>query len=109
MKSAPVAPMGTVAAKEAPPLNEKWTYLILSDEAKNPTGIRITLEDRETGRQASMQLTHAGEEAELTAESHDYEAMEWKVMQIIDAGRGGNGGEAVVHAAKDHLRKALSA
>jgi hypothetical protein len=109
MKWAPLAPMDSVAAKEATPLNEKWTFLILSDEAKNPTGIRITLEDRDSGRQASMQLTHAGEEAELTAEAHDYEAMEWKVIQIIDAGRGGNGGEAVVGAAKDHLRKALAA
>lgn len=89
-------------------MNEKWTFLVLSDEAKNPTGVRITLEDRESGRQVSMQLTHAGDEAELTGEVHDYEAMEWKVKQIIDAGRGGQGGDLVVDAAKDHLREALS-
>lgn len=89
-------------------MNEKWTYLILSDEAKNPTGIRITLEDRDSGRRASLQLTDAGEEAELTSEDHDYEAMEWKVKQIIDAGRGGQGGDAVVEAAKQHLRDALA-
>lgn len=89
-------------------MNEKWTYLVLSDEAKNPTGIRITLEDRESGRQASMQLTHAGDEADLTTEIHDYEAMEWKVKQIIDAGRGGQGGDVVVEAAKRHLREALT-
>lgn len=89
-------------------MTEKWTYLILSDEAKNPTGIRIVLEDRESGRQASMQLTHAGEEADLTSEIHDYEAMEWKVKQIIDAGRGGQGGDALIDAAKKHLRGALA-
>jgi hypothetical protein len=89
-------------------MTEKWTYLILSDEAKNPTGIRIVLEDRDSGRQATMQLTDAGDEADLTGEVHDYEAMEWKVKQIIDAGRGGQGGEVVVDAAKDHLRGALA-
>jgi hypothetical protein len=89
-------------------MNEKWTFLILSDEAKNPTGIRITLEDRDSGRQASMQLTHSGEEADLTSEVHDYEAMEWKVKEIIDAGRGGQGGDLVIEAAKKHLREALA-
>ena len=89
-------------------MTEKWTFLILSDEAKNPTGIRILLDDRETGRQASMQLTDAGEETDLTDEVHDYEAMEWKVKQIIDAGRDGQGGDVVVDAAKKHLRGALA-
>ncbi|MDZ7733950.1 MAG: hypothetical protein U5R31_13570 [Acidimicrobiia bacterium] len=89
-------------------MNEKWTYLILSDPEKEPTGIRMTLQDRDSGRQASMQLTADGNQVEVTDEAHDYEAMEWKVKEIVGQARADGDGATLVDAAKDHLRTALA-
>ena len=87
-------------------MDEKWTFLILSDPDKNPTGLRIILTDRGTNRQATIQLTPAGDQTDLTDEPHDYEAMEWKVKEILDEGRDG-AAEQVLDAVKGHLRSAL--
>jgi hypothetical protein len=88
-------------------MDEKWTYLVLSDPDKNPTGLRVTLQDRGTQRQATIQITPAGEQVDLTEELHDYECMEWKARELLDAARGDDSGELVIDAIKHHLRDAL--
>jgi hypothetical protein len=89
-------------------MNEKWTYLILSDQDKEPTGIRVILQDRDSGRQVSMQLTPGGDQVEVTQDEHDYEAMEWKVKEIVGAARPDGDAATLVDAVKGHLRTALA-
>jgi hypothetical protein len=89
-------------------MNEKWTYLVLSDPDKNPTGFRITLEDRDSQKKATIQLTAAGEQVDLDQQPHDYECMEWKAKEILDVSRTDGNGEVVLGAVKDHLRSAFS-
>lgn len=88
-------------------MDERWTYLVLSDEDKNPTGLRIVLEDRESRQRATIQLATSGDQVMLDEGPHDYECMEWKAQEILDAGRGDGRGNEVIGVVKDHLRSAL--
>ncbi|GIU83724.1 MAG: hypothetical protein KatS3mg008_0499 [Acidimicrobiales bacterium] len=89
-------------------MNERWTFLVLSDADRNPTGLRILLTDRDRGLQAAMQMLPDGSEVDVSDEPHDYECMEWKAVQIIDEARGDGAGREIIDAAKRHLRSALT-
>lgn len=88
-------------------MEEKWTFLVLSDADKNPTGLRIILEDRASQQRATIQLATSGDQVTLDQAPHDYECMEWKAKEILDTGRGDGRGDEVLVVVKDHLRSAL--
>jgi hypothetical protein len=89
-------------------VNERWTYHILSDPDRKPTGFRITLSDRDADQQAIIQLTVVGEQVVVDDEEQDYEAMEWKVLEILDTAREQDDAKALLQAVKDHLRAQLA-
>ena len=84
---------------------ERWTYLILADAGGSPSEIRVILRagDDETAWPAA-QVAVGGGEVAVDAAAHDYEAPEWKAVQILDGGMGG-GGEARLQQLKDGLRQ----
>jgi hypothetical protein len=88
-------------------MDERWTYFVLSDPDKQPTGLRIVLEDRQSQKRATIQLAASGDQTELDQEPHDYECMEWKAKEILDSARGDGRGDEVLGAVKEHLRSAL--
>jgi hypothetical protein len=83
---------------------ERWTFLIIAGPDGSPVQIRAFLR---AGDDASTwpvaQITLDGSETQVDDAAHDYEAPEWKVVQILDPGTGG-GGQLRLDAVKDHLR-----
>jgi hypothetical protein len=83
---------------------ERWTFLIIADDGGAPSQIRILLRaGDDEAAWPSAQLALDGTEVEVDQAAHDYEAPEWKAVQILDGGMGG-GAEARLQQVKDGLR-----
>lgn len=66
---------------------ERWTFLIIPDERGEAKQIRMFLragDDPE--RYPRLQVALDGTEVPVDAVDHDYEAPEWKAIQIMQAG-----------------------
>ncbi|MGZ4729449.1 MAG: hypothetical protein ACXWB2_17180 [Acidimicrobiales bacterium] len=83
---------------------ERWTFLIIADDGGAPSQIRILLRsgDQEAAW-PSAQISLDGSEVAVDQVAHDYEAPEWKAVQVLDAGMGG-GAELRMQQIKDGLR-----
>jgi hypothetical protein len=83
---------------------ERWTFLIIAGDGGTPTHIRVVLR---TGDDElawpKTQLALDGSEVGVDDVAHDYEAPEWKAVQVLDGGMGG-GGELRMQQIKDGLR-----
>ncbi len=89
-------------------MNERWTYVVISDEpGGTPVELRISLEDRETQKQATIQVTVAGAQVEVDGKPRDFEAPEWQVRQILERG-GVADVDSYLTSLQDHMRSALS-
>jgi hypothetical protein len=83
---------------------ERWTFLIIADEGGAPSQVRVVLRAGEDeSAWPAAQLSVDGADVALDAAAHDYEAPEWKVVQILDALMGG-GAEVRLGQVKDALR-----
>ncbi len=83
---------------------ERWTFLIIADDGGAPSQIRILLRaGDDEAAWPSAQLALDGTEVGVDQAAHDYEAPEWKAVQILDGGMGG-GAEARLQQVKDGLR-----
>lgn len=90
-------------------MSEKWTFTVIATEpGGDPTELRVSLEDREINKEATIQITVAGEQVDVDDKPRDYEAPEWKAKHILQEG-GVSDVEGYVAALKAHLREALSA
>ena len=88
---------------------ERWTFLIIADATGSPSQIRIVLRAGEDeAAWPRTQITVDGREVEGDAAAHDYEAPEWKAVQILDGVMGG-GAEARLLQIKDGLRSVARA
>jgi hypothetical protein len=88
---------------------ERWTYLIIAGADGAPTQVRATLRaGADPTGWPTRQIRVDGTTVRVDAAVHDYEAPEWKVAQILDAGMGG-GGAARLDALKHELRVGASA
>jgi len=89
-------------------LNERWTYTVIADEpGGTPIELRVSLEDRDADRRATIQVTVSGAQVDVDDKPRDYEAPEWKAKEILGAG-GVEQTDVYLNALKDHLRAALS-
>ena len=81
---------------------ERWTFLILADPAGEPAQIRILLRSGDDeARWPVAQLAVNGQEVPVDGAEKDYEAPEWKALEILRA----NGGtEERWQALKNRLR-----
>lgn len=90
-------------------MNERLTYTVISDHpGGTPVELRVTMEDRDTQRRATIQVTVAGDQVDVDDKPRDYEAPEWKAKQILTEG-GTPAVDVYVGALLDHLRLALGA
>lgn len=83
---------------------ERWTFLIIAGPDGSPIQIRVFLR---AGDDASAwpasQITLDGTEVAVDDVAHDYEAPEWKAVQMLDAAPGASG-QSRLDAVKDRLR-----
>ena len=88
-------------------MNERWTYTVIADPPGSaPIEMRVTLEDRDAAKRATVQVTVAGVQVDVDDKPRDYEAPEWKVREILSGG-GVETVDTYLDALKDHLRSAL--
>lgn len=65
---------------------ERWTYLILADPTGEPTQIRVFLRaGDDESRWPVAQVAVDGSEVAVDAAEKDYEAPEWKALDILRA------------------------
>jgi hypothetical protein len=89
-------------------VNERWTYTVIADEpGGTPIELRVSLEDRDADRRATIQVTVAGAQVDVDDKPRDYEAPEWKAKELLAQG-GVTETDVYVTALKDHLRAALA-
>lgn len=81
---------------------ERWTFLILADPEGEPNQIRVYLRaGDDESRWPVVQVTVDGAEVPVDDAAKDYEAPEWKALEIFRA----NGGtEERWEALKNRLR-----
>ena len=81
---------------------ERWTFLILADPAGEPIQIRVFLRaGDDEARWPVAQIGVGGAEVPVDEAAKDYEAPEWKALEILRA----NGGtEASWEGLKNRLR-----
>lgn len=90
-------------------MNERWTYTVLADEpGGTPVELRISLEDRDADKRATIQIGVSGAQVDVDDKPRDYEAPEWKAKEILTDG-GVSEIDTYLGALKDHLRAALQA
>jgi hypothetical protein len=90
-------------------MNERWTYTVLADQpGGTPIELRISLEDRDADKRATIQVGVAGAQVDVDDKPRDYEAPEWKAKEILAEG-GVVDTETYLDALKEHLRAALQA
>jgi len=83
---------------------ERWTFLILADDAGEPSQIRMFLRaGDDPGSWPSLQVALDGSEVPLDQVQKDYEAPEWKAREIFVTG---GATEDRWEALKDQLREA---
>jgi hypothetical protein len=88
---------------------ERWTFLIIADGGGSPSQIRIVLRaGDDEAAWPRTQVTVDGREVPVDDAAHDYEAPEWKAVQILDGAMGG-GGELRLQQIKDGLRSVARA
>ncbi len=81
---------------------ERWTFLILADPAGEPIQIRVFLRAGEDeARWPVAQIRVDGSEVPVDAATKDYEAPEWKALEIF---RAHGGTEERWSALKNRLR-----
>ena len=81
---------------------ERWTFLVIADEAGEPAQLRVLLRagaDESAWPRAQVALD--GTEVPVDDAPKDYEAPEWKALQLFTSG---GGTEAAWEALKDRLR-----
>lgn len=89
-------------------MNERWTYTVIADQpGGTPIEMRVTLEDRDTGTKATVQVAVSGSQTTVDDKPRDYEAPEWKAKQIFSEG-GVADVEAYLEALQNHLRSAIA-
>jgi hypothetical protein len=89
-------------------VNERWTYTVIADEpGGTPIELRVSLEDRDADRRATIQVTVAGAQVDVDDKPRDYEAPEWKAKELLLQG-GVAETDVYITALKDHLRAALT-
>ena len=83
---------------------ERWTFLIIAGPDGSPIQIRVFFRtgDDPTAWPAS-QIAMDGTEVAVDDVAHDYEAPEWKAVQMLDAAPGASG-QSRLDAVKDRLR-----
>ena len=88
-------------------MDEQFSYIVLAAESGGaPTGYRVILRDRTSGRQAVAQFDTVFAQVPVDDQRRDYEAPEWKAQQILtDAGLADAG--EFNESLKDHLRAML--
>lgn len=65
---------------------ERWTFLILADPAGQPSQIRVFLRaGDDESRWPVTQITVDGTEVPVDQTPKDYEAPEWKALEILRA------------------------
>ena len=90
-------------------MNERWTYTVLADQpGGTPIELRISLEDRDADKRATIQVGVSGAQVDVDDKPRDYEAPEWKAKEILTEG-GVAEIDIYLGALKDHLRAALEA
>lgn len=89
-------------------MDEKFSYVVLAEEPGGaPTGYRVLLRDRESGRQAVAQFDTVFAQVPVDDRTRDYEVPEWKAQQILsDAGLAD--AAEFMEALKEHLRAMLA-
>lgn len=88
-------------------MNERWTYTVIADPpGSDPLELRVTLEDRDAAKRATIQVTVAGAQVDVDDKPRDYEAPEWKAREILTGG-GVADIDTYLDAMKEHLRSAL--
>jgi hypothetical protein len=81
---------------------ERWTFLVLADERGEPDQLRILLRAGEDeAAWPSVQVALDGTEVPVDDRVKDYEAPEWKALQLFTAG---GGTESAWEGLKDRLR-----
>jgi hypothetical protein len=85
---------------------ERWTFLILADDGGEPSQIRMFLRaGDDADAWPSLQVALDGSEVPLDQVQKDYEAPEWKALEIFLAG---GASEERWEALKDRLREAAA-
>ena len=83
---------------------ERWTFLIIAGADGSALQIRVILRDGDDpAGWPAAQLALDGTEVPVDDVAHDYEAAEWKAVQLLVEADSG-GGQAQVDAVKDRLR-----
>jgi hypothetical protein len=82
---------------------ERWTYLMIAGPDGATTQIRVILRaGDDPAAWPALQIGLDGAEVPLDEVAHDYEAPEWKAIQVLDEGMGGGGATRL-----DQLKEAL--
>jgi hypothetical protein len=84
---------------------ERWTFLILADDEGTPSHIRMFLRagDDESAW-PSLQVGLDGTEVPRDDREKDYEAPEWKALELFTAGGGtADGWEALKQRLRDQV------
>ena len=89
-------------------MDEQFSYIVLAAEpGGTPTGYRVILRDRTSGRQAVAQFDTVFAQVPVDDRRRDYEAPEWKAQQLLtDAGLADAG--EFTESLKNHLRAMLA-
>jgi hypothetical protein len=83
---------------------ERWTFLIIAGPDGSAAQIRVLLRaGDDAAAWPSAQLTLDGTEVPVDEVAHDYEAAEWKAVQLVDGATSG-AGQAALDKVKDRLR-----
>jgi hypothetical protein len=88
---------------------ERWTYLVIAGPQGEAAQLRIMLRvgDEPTAWPAA-QIGVDGADQPVDRATHDYEAPEWKAVQLLDEGMGA-GGAARLDQVKGRLRSQAAA
>lgn len=86
---------------------ERWTFLVIADDGGAATQIRMILRaGGDPGSYPVLQVGLDGVEVPVDDVEKDFEAPEWKALELF---RGGSGTETRWEELKDELRKRASA
>ncbi len=88
---------------------ERWTFLVIAGPDGAATQIRVLLRaGDDPGGWPAAQIGLDGSDQPVDEVAHDYEAPEWKAVQLLD-GTMGTGGAARLDQVKSRLRSQAAA
>jgi hypothetical protein len=88
---------------------ERWTYLVIAGPDGGAAELRVLLRSgEEPAGWPAAQIGVDGTDRPVDAAAHDYEAPEWKAVQLLDEGMG-SGGAARLDQVKGRLRSQAAA